>query len=112
MSDLKFRPVDADNSGAARHIEAALPDVWKALEEQEVGSRAPGDLKLSLTLTFSKSGEGCTVVCTSKLAVPALQLTKGCYAQMTPKGNLVVMDATQQDLPLKPYGAKEAADAG
>ena len=98
---IKFLQLDADNMGIAKHVETSMGDVVLHLLEQEEGHRRTGPIKLTITAVFERREDGATVHVESKTSAPARIVTHGKFAQLY-DGQLLIADATQQELDLTP----------
>jgi len=96
-TEIKFVPLDAAHAGVEEQFQACLTDVIMALNEQEVGERKAGKVKVVITVNFERQQEGATVSTSSKVTLPAREAGAGAFAHIV-KGGLLVSDAEQGNL--------------
>lgn len=103
-TEIKFVPLDAAHAGVEEQFQACLTDVVMALNEQELGERLAGKVKVVITVVFDRQQEGATVSTSSKVTLPARMAGAGAFAHIV-KGGLLVSDAEQMSLGLEGPGS-------
>lgn len=114
----RIEPLSGELLDLAEVADEHMPDIQAALEDIARGLREKGDIKLTLTVRFKPTDNGCTYGVSDKLSVPARKRIGGLASEyFDDKGEVrlgVTIQPPQPSLPgvLRPFDRRPAAAAG